>query len=58
MFGPPLFLIFKLCPPVGDVKLSMLFLYVICAKNHFQTLYMQWKMRQRKQYFLLVAYKM
>ncbi len=27
------------CPPIGDVKLSLLFLYVLCAKDHFQSLY-------------------
>ncbi len=45
------FKFFKFCPQKGNVKLSLLFIYVICAKDHFQTLYMQWQMRQRKQYF-------
>ncbi len=35
---------FKFClffPPMGDVKLSLLFIYVLCAKDHFQTLNME-----------------
>jgi hypothetical protein len=28
-------------PPIGDVKLSLLFLHVLCAQDHFQTLYME-----------------
>ncbi len=37
-----LFLRFVLfCPPIGDVKLSLLFLNELCAKDHFQTLYME-----------------
>jgi hypothetical protein len=29
---------FLFCPPIGDMKLSLLFFYVLSATDHFQTI--------------------